>query len=635
MSATALDPKLATAANVSQPRLLRLALLALGVIYGDIGTSPLYAIRECFHGPHAIGISHASVLGVLSLVFWTLIIVVTLKYHIYVIRADNRGEGGILALVALVSSVLKRNRLATAAVALGLFGAALLYADGALTPAISVLSAVEGLSVATNVFDSYILPLTIGILITLFMVQHHGTGGVGSIFGPIMLVWFSTLAVLGIAGIVREPAVLAAVNPWHAVHFLVHNGMPAFVVLGAVFLVATGGEALYADLGHFGERPVQIDWFCLVGVALLLNYFGQGALLLSNPEAAVNPFYLMAPGWALYPLVVLATAATIIASQAIITGVFSLTMQASQLGYLPRVKIEHTSASTMGQIYIGSVNWLLMLLTIGLVIGFGSSSAMAGAYGIAIATTMVITTLLAFPVAWKLWGWPLPLAIGATVGFLIIDLAFFSANMLKVIHGGWFPLLVAALIYLLMTTWKRGRVLVGERLQGRIIPMETFLRSLDRSPITRVDGMAIYMTSSADGVPLALIHTLKHSKVLHERNVLLTLTSEQVPQVEDDRRIEQSTLGQGFHRVIARYGFMEERDVPALVKRIEIEGSPIDARHAIYVLSRETLIAGTRSGMWLWRSRVFSALARNALPATAFFGLPPNQVVEIGTQIEL
>ena len=614
---------------------LRLSLLALGVIYGDIGTSPLYAIRECFYGAHGIGVSHANVLGVLSLVFWTLVIVVTLKYHLYVIRADNKGEGGILALVALVSSVLKRGRIATIAMALGLFGAALLYADGALTPAISVLSAVEGLSVATNVFDPYIMPITIGVLVALFMVQHHGTGGVGSVFGPIMLLWFGTLAVLGISGIVRELSVLAAVNPWHAAHFLMHNGMPAFVVLGAVFLVATGGEALYADLGHFSHKAIQIDWFCLVGPALVLNYFGQGALLISKPEAAVNPFYLLAPSWALYPLVALATAATIIASQAIITGVFSLTMQAAQLGYLPRVKIEHTSEKTMGQIYIGSVNWLLMLLTIGLVIGFGSSTAMAGAYGIAIATTMVITTLLAFPVAWKLWGWPWPVALLVTIVLLKIDLIFFGANMLKVIHGGWFPLLLAAVIYVLMTTWKRGRAILGERLRIRLMPTDTFLQSLARTPPIRVKGLAVYMTGSGTGIPLALLHSLKNTQVVHETAVLLTLQTEEVPHVNDEQRLEQAELGQGFHRVIARYGFMEERNVPNLLKRIAINNEPINPQSVTYFLSRETLIPTRHDGMAFWREKIFAALSRNALPATAFFSLPPNQVVEIGTHVEL
>jgi KUP system potassium uptake protein len=614
---------------------LRLALLALGVIYGDIGTSPLYALRECFHGPHAIGISHENVLGVLSLMFWTLIVVVTLKYHLYVIRADNRGEGGILALTTLVDRVLNSRRIAAAAIMLGLFGAALLYADGALTPAISVLSAVEGLSVATDVFDPYILPITIMILVGLFMIQHHGTGGIGSVFGPVMLVWFSTLAILGISGIVREPSVLIAVNPWHAIHFLTHNGVPGFVVLGAVFLVATGGEALYADLGHFGEKPVQIDWFSLVAPALLLNYFGQGALLLARPEAAVNPLYLLAPSWLLYPLVALATAATIIASQAIITGVFSLTMQAAQLGYVPRVKIEHTSAKTMGQIYIGSVNWLLMLLTIGLVVGFRSSSAMAGAYGVAIATTMVITTLLAFPVAWRLWNWPLPVALAVTLAFLSIDLAFFGANMLKVAHGGWFPLLIAGVIYVLMTTWKRGRALVAERLQHRLLPSDVFLQSLARTPPIRISGMAIYMTASPSGVPLALMHNLKHNQVLHETVVLLTLLTEEVPHVSEDRRIEQSDLGQGFHRVVARYGFMEEKHVPTLVKGLMINGTPIDPQTVTYVLSRETLISLPQTGMPTWRERIFVALSRNAQPATAYFGLPPNQVVEIGTQIQL
>ncbi len=633
MAGTALSKKIETPTN--QRDVLRMALLAMGIIYGDIGTSPLYAIRECFYGPHGIGISHENILGVLSLVFWTLIIVITIKYHLYVIRADNRGEGGILALVALVGTVVKRGRLAGIAIGLGLFGAALLYADGALTPAISVLSAVEGLSVATSMFDPYVVPLTIVILVGLFMVQHHGTGGIGSVFGPVMLVWFSTLAILGICGIVREPTVLAAVNPWYAVEFFAQNGMPGFVVLGAVFLVATGGEALYADLGHFGEKPVQIDWFCLVGPALILNYFGQGALLMSKPEAASNPFYLLAPSWGLYPLVGLATAATIIASQAVITGVFSLTMQAAQLGYMPRVKVEHTSETTMGQIYIGSVNWMLMLLTIGLVIGFGSSSAMAGAYGMAIATTMVITTVLAFPVAWKLWRWPLSVALAVTIVFLGVDLMFFGANIMKVFHGGWFALVVAGLIYLIMTTWKRGRALLSQRLETRLLPVELFLESLMRSPPTRIKGLAVYMTGSAAGIPLALVHNLKHNQVLHENVVLLTILTEEVPQVKEEMRIERTSLGHGFQRVIARYGFMESRHVPTLLRRISIDGQEIHPQRLTYFLSRETLVSGPRRGMAVWREKLFGALARNSLPATAFFGLPPNQVIEIGTQIEL
>lgn len=631
MATTALREKVPS----KQTGVMRMALLAIGVIYGDIGTSPLYAIRECFHGQHGIGISHENVLGVLSLVFWTLIIVVTIKYHVYVIRADNRGEGGILALVALVGSVLKRRWLTGAVITIGLFGAALLYADGALTPAISVLSAVEGLSVATNVFDPYIVPLTAVVLFVLFLFQRHGTGRIGSVFGPVMLVWFLTIALLGISGIIRAPAVLAAMNPWHAIQFVIQNGIPGFVVLGAVFLVTTGGEALYADLGHFGEKPIQIDWFCLVGPALTLNYFGQGALLLANPDAVSNPFYFLAPSWALYPLVVLATVATIIASQAVITGVFSLTMQATQLGYLPRVKIEHTSAQTMGQIYIGSVNWLLMLMTIGLVLGFRSSSALAGAYGIAISMTMVITTLLAFPVAWKLWRWPLPLALGVTLAFLCIDLMFFSANSLKLFHGGWYSLLVATLIFILMTTWKRGRALLAERLNDRLMPIDAFLDSLKRDPPIRVKGIAIYMTGSATGVPLALVHNLKNGQVLHEQVILLTLLTEETPHFDDDRRIEQTELGQGFHRVIARYGFMEERNVPALLPRIIVGNQAIHPQRPTFFLSRETLVHGNQRRMARWREKLFSALARNALPATAFFSLPPSQVVEIGTQIEL
>ena len=613
----------------------RLALLALGVIYGDIGTSPLYALRECFHESHGVAVDRNSVLGVLSLIFWTLVIVVTLKYHVYVIRADNRGEGGILALVALVGRVLKRGRVAGAVITLGLFGAALLYADGALTPAISVLSAVEGLSVATRLFDPYIVPVTVAILIGLFLLQRHGTGAIGSIFGPIMVLWFSTLAALGVYGIIQHPIVLSAVNPVYAVEFFGHNGLAGFVVLGSVFLAATGGEALYADLGHFGHRPVQIDWFAFVGPALLLNYFGQGALLIENADAAANPFYLLAPSWMLYPLVGLATAATIIASQAVITGVFSLTMQAVQLGYLPRVKIEHTSASTMGQIYIASVNWILMLVTIALVLGFGSSSGMAGAYGLAIAITMVVTTALAFPVAWKLWHWPLALALAVSIAFLAIDLAFLGANLFKVLHGGWVPLVIAAIVFVIMRTWKRGRALVASRLQSRLLPMDLFLQSLARKPPLRIPGVGVYMTGSATGVPLALVHNLKHNQVLHERVILLTLLTEEIPYVDGVNRFEQFDLGQGFFRVVARYGFMQERNVSALLASVSLNGYNVQPLALTYFLSRETLIATPHTGMALWREKLFAALARNSVSAAAFFDLPPNQVVEIGTQIEL
>ncbi|MDP9122624.1 MAG: KUP/HAK/KT family potassium transporter, partial [Acidobacteriota bacterium] len=441
-----------------------LALGALGIVYGDIGTSPLYAMRECFHGAHAVDPTHGNVLGVLSLIFWSLVIIVTLKYHVYVLRADNHGEGGILALMALVRSKIDNHRRKLLFIGLGLFGAALLYGDGMITPAISVLSAVEGLEIAAPKLAHYVLPITIAILIGLFLFQRRGTGGIGRIFGPIMLVWFATIAVLGVTGIAQHPAVLQAVNPLHALRFFVHNGLRGFLVLGGVFLVATGGEALYADMGHFGELPIQIDWFSLVGPALLLNYFGEGAQLLEDPRASTNPFYHLAPGWAVLPLVILATIATVIASQAIVSGAFSLTHQAVQLGYLPRLEVVHTSSAERGQIYIPGLNWLLMAATIGLVLGFRSSDALAGAYGIAVSTTMVITTVLAYVVSRRIWNWKWWAAALVTGSFLIVDLAFFGANIVKIAEGGWFPLLIGALIYALMATWNKGRQVLSDRL---------------------------------------------------------------------------------------------------------------------------------------------------------------------------
>jgi len=482
-------------------QLAALSLSVLGIVYGDIGTSPLYSLRECFHGEHAVAPTPDNVRGVLSLIFWAILIIVTLKYHVYVLRADNRGEGGILALMALVRPVVASARVRALLVGLGLFGAALLYGDGVITPAISVLSAVEGLDVATSVFRPFILPLTVGILIGLFLIQRRGTAGIGAIFGPVMLVWFSTLAVLGISGIARNPAVLRAVDPRYAWHFMTHMGWQGFLVLGAVFLVATGGEALYADMGHFGELPIQIDWFSLVAPSLLLNYFGQGALLVHDPAASFNPFYRLAPSWALYPLVALATAATVIASQAVISGAFSVTRQAIQLGYLPRMDIVQTSNVAFGQIYIPTINWLLMLATVGLVLGFRTSSSLAAAYGIAVTTTMVITTLLAFFVTRRLWHWNLWAAGAVTLAFLTVDLAFFGANMIKILQGGWFPLLVAGIVYLLMVTWQQGRHIVAEKLLERSLPLAEFLKHLKPDDPHRVPGTAVFLTTVPRGRP--------------------------------------------------------------------------------------------------------------------------------------
>jgi KUP system potassium uptake protein len=614
-----------------------LCLTALGIVYGDIGTSPLYALRECFHGPHAVPVTYENVLGVLSLVFWSLIIVVTLKYHVYVIKADNRGEGGILALMALVHRVLKKQsgKKYFLLTTLGLFGAALLYGDGMLTPAISVLSAVEGLEIATPFFSPYVVPITVIILVGLFLFQRKGTAGVGAIFGPIVIVWFLTLAVLGIVNVFHQPSVLRAINPLYAIHFFQQNGFHGYLVLGAVFLVATGGEALYADLGHFGEKPIQIDWFGIVGPALLLNYFGQGALLLSNPETAVNPFYHLAPSWALYPLVVLATLATIIASQAVISGVFSLTRQAAQLGYMPRVNIVHTSSKEIGQIYIPGANWGLMVATIALVLTFRSSSNLAAAYGVAITSTMIITTMLAYFVARHIWHWPLYRAVLVTVGFLVVDAAFFGANIIKVAQGGWVPLLIGLLVYTVFVTWKRGRDLLSEKLRQGMITLEDFVKDVANNGITRVPGAAIFLTGEPEGTPIAMLHNIKHNQVLHKQNIVVTVLTEEIPHVSEKDRMNVKNLEHGFYRVLIRYGFMEDPDVPAVLRQLKHNGLDINPAAATYIMSRNTLIPSKMPGMAIWREKLFVFLTRNASRANEFFRLPANRVVELGMQIEI
>ena len=615
-------------------RLYGLALLAMGIVYGDIGTSPLYAMRECFYGAHAVPHTHANILGVLSLIFWSLIIVVTVKYHVYVLRFDNRGEGGILALMGLVAMDKARSpRVRAVLMVLGLFGAALLYGDGMITPAISVLSAVEGLEVATPFFKPYVIPITIAILIGLFLFQRRGTAGVGMVFGPVIFLWFSVLALMGIRGILWEPSVLTALNPVHAYRFFLANGLQGFLVLGAVFLVATGGEALYADLGHFGEKPIQVDWFSVVGPALVLHYFGQGALLIRNPEASLNPFYLLAPPWALYPLVILATAATVIASQAIISGVFSLTRQAIQLGYLPRMEIIHTSSAEIGQIYMPAVNRALAAATIAVVIGFRSSSNIAGAYGVAVSTTMIITTILAFVVARDRFGWNVFVAGIVTAGFLVADLAFLGANSAKIAAGGWFPLLVAAIVFLVMTTWRRGRHLLAAKLREAALSPELFIQSLAIRPPQRVAGIAVFMHRNPAVIPSALLHSMKHYKVLHEIVILLTIANEEVSHLRDEERLEVECLGCGLYRVTGRYGYMEDIDVPALLELAAGRGGPpVPPMETTYFLGRETLIVASRPR---WRKKIFASMMRNAESAARFFRLPPNRVVELGAQIEL
>jgi KUP system potassium uptake protein len=629
-------PSAPHAAEPSGKRLVGLSIAALGIVYGDIGTSPLYAMRECFHGPHAVAPTHEHVLGVLSLIFWSVTIVISLKYVLYVMRADNNGEGGVLALTALACLRGRGGqRPWLLLIALGLFGAALLYGDGMITPAISVLSAIEGLEVAAPGLASYVIPITIGILLVLFAVQRHGTAKVGALFGPVTLVWFAVLAVLGVVNAARAPQVLGALNPEHGIAFLFAGGGKGFLVLGAVFLVVTGGEALYADMGHFGTRPIRLTWFSVVMPALVLNYFGQGALMLTRPETAANPFYRMMPAWALYPGIVLATMATIIASQAVISGAFSLTRQAAMLGYLPRVQIRHTSETEIGQIYIPIVNRVLMVATIGLVLGFGSSSRLAAAYGMAVTTTMVITTILAFVVARRRWGWSLPTALAVSAGFLVLDLAFFGANIVKILDGGWFPLLIAGGVFLLMTTWRRGREVLGQAIQERVQPIQVFLEGVAGDPPVRVPGTAVYMTGSLHVTPPALVNNLEHNRVLHEHCILLTVVTRNVPRVPLGERLQVDDLGQGVRRVVAHYGYMEDPDVPELLAWDVDLGFTYRADKATYFLGRETLVPTTWRNMPAWRDRLFAFMSRNAQTATEFFHIPPERVMEVGAHVEL
>jgi len=614
-----------------------LALLALGIVYGDIGTSPLYAIRECFNGPHAVAVTHDHVLGVLSLIVWALIIVVSVKYLVFVLRADNHGEGGILALTALATPIKPTGKSERGwLIALGIFGAALLYGDGVITPSISVLGAVEGLGVATPVLLPYVVPITIVILVLLFWFQSRGTAGVGTVFGPVMLLWFAVLATLGLIQILRRPEVLLAVNPVYGVRFFLDVGWPGYLVLGSVFLVVTGGEALYADMGHFGTRPIRFDWFTVVLPALLLNYFGQGALLLENPGASTNPFYLLAPSWAIYPMIVLAVAAAAIAAQAVISGAYSLTMQAVQLGFSPRMKIDHTSQKAFGQVYIGGINWLLMIGCILTVLTFRTSSNLAAAYGVAVTTTMVITTLLFYVVARERWGWS-----AWTVGplcaiFLVIDGAFFGANIIKVGQGGWLPLAIAGAIYTVLLTWKRGRRILAERIQAEAKPLDDFLKAVQSQGITRVPGTAIFMSGAASRTPPALLHNLEHNKVLHAQIIVITVKTEQIPHVAESERLRVEHFGDGMYRAKVHYGFMEEPNIPQVLEQGAGKELPrIDPRDTTYFLGRETIISSSRPGMSEWREKLFALMSRNATTATAYFGIPPDRVVELGEQIEL
>lgn len=614
-----------------------LTLGALGVVFGDIGTSPLYAMRECFHGAHGLVVSPENVLGVLSLIFWAMVLVISVEYMTFVTRADNRGEGGILALMVLAVSRASKSERKSAFIfiSMGLFGAALLYGDGMITPAISVLSAVEGLRIATPVFSDYVVPITAIILLTLFSFQRYGTARIGSVLGPVVLTWFTCIGLLGLRGIINAPGVLAAVNPLHGLQFFLHNGGLAFFILGSVFLVVTGAEALYADMGHFGRRPIQLGWFVVALPALALNYFGQGALLLTDAGAVDNPFYRLAPSWALYPTVAIATLATVIASQAVISGAFSITRQAVQLGYLPRMSIVHTSSEEIGQIYVPTVNRFLMIATLGLVLGFQSSSNLAAAYGVAVTTTMVITTLLLNIVARRLWGWKWYWAALFSSPFLIINLSFFGAALLKITHGGWFPLLVGAVVFTVMTTWRKGRQILGERLQAEAMPLDVFLKSLAIDPPLRVPGTAIVMAGNPTGTPLVLLHNLKFNRVLHERVIMLTITYEEESHIPRKERIKLEEVGPGIYRLIAYYGFMESPDVPAVLRQCKDFGIDIDPKRVVFFLSRERLIAARSKGMSMWRGRLFAFLSRNAQGATAFFNIPPAQVIELGVQVEL
>ncbi|MBL9172957.1 MAG: potassium transporter Kup [Verrucomicrobiales bacterium] len=623
----------------SRLRLAGLTLAALGVVYGDIGTSPLYALKECFSPLHGVQPSPTNVLGVLSLVIWSLLLIVSIMYLVFVLRADNRGEGGILALLSLAFPERRDGtppgRTAVVMILLGLFGAALLYGDGMITPAITVLGAVEGLEVVTHRFAPFVVPTSVLIVVALFGVQSAGTGTIGKVFGPVMVVWFVTIAILGVRGISLNPAVLSALNPIHAVEFFRDNGWLGFRVLGSVMLVVTGGEALYADMGHFGAKPMRLAWFGMVLPSLLLSYLGQGALIIDDPEAAVNPFYRLSPRWMLLPLVGLATAAAVIASQALISGAYSLTMQAVQLGYLPRLAIEHTSERERGQIFIPQVNWTLMLACVALVLGFQTSSNLAAAYGIAVTVTMLITTVLFHFAAQRLWSWSTWMTLTVVTPAFLIELAFFGANSLKIVHGGWFPLTVGAIVFTLMTTWRTGRRLLWQRVRTSTLPAAQFLEGISRREVPRVKGTGVYLAGNPEGVPIALLHNLKHNKIIHERVVFLTVVVQETPRVDDESRITVQDIGQGFWRVKASFGFMEEPNVPDILRRCAEFGLKLREAETSFFLSRETIIPSRRSGMARWRENLFAVMARNSQSATSFFQLPANRVVELGMQVEI
>lgn len=613
-----------------------LALGALGVVFGDIGTSPLYALRECFTHNPSLGLTEANILGILSLIFWTLVIIINVKYMWFVMRADNKGEGGILSLMALATAgTLEDSRRRIIFLMMGIFGAALLFGDGIITPAITVLSAVEGLQFATPVFSQYVVPITALIIFAIFMVQRFGTAKIGTVFGPIILVWFLAIAASGIGAILDNPHVLLALNPYYAFEFFLENGQLSLIILGTVVLVVTGGEALYADMGHFGKTPVRRAWFAIAFPCLVLNYLGQGAFLLKHPEGIQNPFYLMVPEWAQVGMVILATLAAIIASQALISGVFSLSRQAVQMGFAPRMQIIHTSSREIGQIYIPFINWLLMIGVLWLVFTFKSSSNLASAYGVAVTATMTITTILLYFVARHLWNWTRPktaLMIGL---FLLIDMAFLFPNLLKIESGGWVPLAVGAVIYLLMSTWRKGRRILANHLKERSISIEDFLQKITLNPPLRVPGSAIYMSGELWGVPVPLLHNLKHNKVLHETIALLTIRTVEVPFVAKKERVQIDTLGSQFYRIVADYGFMETPKIKHILEACREKGIPFSIQETTFVLGRETILPTGDPNLPVWREKIFAVMSRNAERPTAFFKIPPNQVIEVGIQVEM
>ncbi len=618
-------------------RLMQLCLAALGVVFGDIATSPIYAIRECFHGEYGIEASPANVMGILSLMFWALVLIVGIKYLTFVFRADNRGEGGVIALTALLRGGhgTAGGRKGLGIIALGLFAACLLYGDGMITPAISVLSAIEGIGIITPVFRSYVIPITMLILVGLFLIQRHGTARVGGLFGPVILIWLSFLAVTGTVQVARAPSVLLAVLPTHAIRFLLVNKLHGFVVLGAVFLVVTGTEALYADMGHFGARPIRLTWFAMVFPALLLNYFGQGALLLHTPQAAGHPFYALVPAWAMIPTVLLATLATIIASQAVISGAFSLTRQAIQLGYLPRLNIRHTSASQIGQIYVAPVNWMLMVCTIALVAGFQTSSKLAAAYGVAVTSTMIITSTLYYVVARKRWHWPAGWSVLLTTLFLAVDVPFFAANISKILHGAWFPLVIGAMFFALMLTWFKGRRLLAGKMRAIMPPVHQFVVDLTSHPPNKIEGDGVFLTSSRSAVPIALVKNVKHNRVVHNRTVLLHFRIEDIPRVPSLEKIQTEKIGAGFHRLVARFGFMEDPQLGTVLTLAKDQGLDLNPEKTTFFIGRENLVLADTAEMARWRANLFIFMSRNAADATSFFNLPADRVIEVGVRLAI